>query len=171
MINSFDGVKQVFDGEETRLPLSLNVLEVIYLVDNIKLDDFDQGNPDNPESIQPLAHELLVLLAPLYLELTECFYGENSRDYNPDRVETILVTQKQVRLLKGKVATSILGIDGEYPVGYTLSRKLLQLLLDFDAGVDRNSVCSIPVGEVIEGQVSTRKLRETKRYLKGEGNA
>jgi hypothetical protein len=109
------------------LPLELTGLETVFLTDAIKNDDAAQGLPDR-DSYFPLAREALLLLGSAYVELV-----------HPDGIApgpvTLQVSEEVAWLLRGKVKTGDIGIDGQTNVGVPLLMKLYRLLLSFNAEV------------------------------------
>ena len=145
-----------------RLPLELDCYETMHLVDGISVGDNDTGNPDNPDSNEPLAHELLLLLSVPFLALIQ------EEGYVTDKKVTVLVTLKQVRLLKEKVRTGDKHPSGAL-VGITLTRKLLQLFQDFDSGRECQEVGTLKVGTIEEGHLTRRQIKATRRSLRDAG--
>ena len=109
------------------LPLELTGLEIVYLCDSIANSDAAQGLPERDEYL-PLAREALLLLGSAYLEVVA-----------PDGIYSgpveLHVSEEVAWLLRGKVKTGSIGLDGTTNIGIGLLRKLYALLLRFNADV------------------------------------
>src|SRR3990167_2200255 len=109
------------------LPLALTGREVVFLCDRIANKDYAEGLEDKERYI-PLARKALLLLGSAYVEVVK-----------PDKIEydarvTLHVDEEIAWLLRGKVTTGDLGIDGK-PIGPTLLVKIYAILLEFAAGL------------------------------------
>lgn len=135
-------------------PLELTGLEVVFLTDAISNRDVAEGLPDK-DAYYPLARQTLLLLGSTYCELV-------SADGILNGPVTLYVTQEMAWLLRGKVKTGDVGVDGVV-LGHGLLCKLYELLLAFNADVD------MPVSKD-EGEAMTDFKRWTLKIAE-ESNA
>jgi hypothetical protein len=108
-------------------PLTLSGLEVVYLTDSVRNKDTAEGLPDR-EAYVPVGREALLLLGSAYGELV------SSEGVNPGPV-TLQVSEEIAWLLRDKVRTGDLAIDGQTNVGISLLLKLFEVLNSFTADV------------------------------------
>lgn len=120
---------------DATLPLHLNVLEVIFLADNLKVDDTDEGHPDVPSHYRGdyIGRSLLRKIGSLYVEFAKL---TNDFDFEatgiPDNQISIFITEAEAWLVKSRVRTGDLGLDGMTNIGVGLSCKLFELVNKFD---------------------------------------
>ena len=139
------------------LPLALTGLEVVFLCDSI-------GNPDKAEGLDdrdayvPLAREALLLLGSAYIEVV----GDAAVAPGP---VTLHVSEEVAWLLRGKVKTGSIGIDGTTVIGPGLLRKLYGLLLDFN-----NAVAGLPAVTAKDRELAPAE-RQLLAALKEERDA
>jgi hypothetical protein len=107
--------------------LSLTGLEVVFLTDSISNRDLAEGLPER-DAYVPLARQALLLLGSAYRELVSTD-GINSGPV------TLQVTEEVAWLLRGKVRTGDVGIDGTTNVGVPLLLKLYEILNGFNSEV------------------------------------
>jgi hypothetical protein len=108
-------------------PLTLSGLEVVFLTDSIKNKDAAEGLPER-EAYVPIGREALLLLGSAYRELV------TSEGVSPGPV-TLQVTEEVAWLLRDKVRTGDLAIDGQTNVGIPLLLKLFEVLNSFTVDV------------------------------------
>jgi len=109
------------------MPLELSGLEVVFLTDSIRNADAAEGRAS--EGYVPLAREVLLLLGSAYCALvTDAFIEAGPA--------VLQVTEEQAWLLRGKVRTGDMAIDGKTIIGPRLLRKLYTLLGAFTSGLD-----------------------------------
>lgn len=109
------------------LPLELTGLETVFLCDSILNDDKALGLQDR-DAYVPLAREALLLLGSAYGELVQA-------DGVHAGPVTLMVNEETAWLLRSKVKTGSIGLDGATNIGVPLLRKLYALLLRFNADV------------------------------------
>lgn len=120
---------------DATLPLHLNVLEVIFLADNLKVDDTDEGALEVTSHYRGdfIGRALLRKIGSLYVEFADLtgdfdFEGEDLDQHQAP----IFVTEKEAWLIKSKIRTGDLGLDGMTNIGVRLSCKLFELVNKFD---------------------------------------
>ncbi len=134
------------------LELSLSGLEVVFLTDSI--DNRDQAvGLDEQYAYLPLARKALLLLGSAYREVV------TSEGIRPGPVE-LQVSEELVWLLRGKVKTGDLAIDGKTNVGISLLLKFYALLTCFNSGL-----ADLPVAAVAEPSLSDEEMRALKEEL------
>jgi hypothetical protein len=109
----------------TTLPLELTGLEVVFLLDSLR----NAGNFTEAQAEFDCLEDLVLKLASLYRELVT----PDGIAPGPLRVE---VNEAETWLLRAKVRTGDVGIDGTTNVGVPLSLKLYELMARFEADVD-----------------------------------
>lgn len=130
--------------EQPTLPLTLSGLEVVFLCDAILNDDVAKGLPDR-DSYYPLARSALLLLGSAYVELVD------ETGIAPGPV-TLQVTEEAAWLLRSKVRTGDLAIDGKTNIGVSLLLKLYGILLQFNA-----DVAGLPVVGGVDDEMTDHK--------------
>src|SRR5689334_11117173 len=113
--------------EQPTRALDLTGLEVVFLTDSITNRDIAEGLPDK-EAYLPLAREALLLLGSAYRELV-------STDGIAAGPVTLQVTEEIAWLLRSKVRTGDLAIDGKTNIGVPMLLKLYDLLNAFNSDV------------------------------------
>jgi len=111
------------------------VLEVIFLADNLKVDDTDEGHPNVPSHYRGdyIGRSLLRKIGSLYVE-----FAEQTDDFDfestgtPTNLIPIFITEAEAWLVKSRVRTGDLGLDGMTNIGVRLSCKLFDLVNKFD---------------------------------------
>jgi hypothetical protein len=106
-------------------PLTLSGLEVVYLTDSVRNKDTAEGLPER-EAYVPVGREALLLLGSAYRELVA------PEGVKPGPV-TLQVSEEIAWLMRDKVRTGDLAIDGQTNVGITLLLKLFEVLNSFTA--------------------------------------
>jgi len=139
-------------------PLTLSGLEVVFLSDSIANKDIAEGLPER-DAYLPLAREALLLLGSAYRELVSA----EGIDPGPLILE---VNEEVAWLLRGKVRTGDLAIDGKTNVGVPLLLKLYDLLNGFNA-----DLLGLPSVAEAEGQEISTEDREFLRSLKEHSDA
>lgn len=115
------------------LPLSLTGMEVVYLTDSVKGDDAAQGLPEK-ERYVPLARQALLLLGSAYNEVVSLDpSGMPLLETGP---VVLHFTEETCWLLREKVKTGSMGIDGKTNVGIPLLTKLYTNLLEFNSELE-----------------------------------
>jgi hypothetical protein len=136
--------------ERPKLPLTLSGLEVVFLTDGIRNSDIAEGLPDK-DAYWPLAREALLLLGSAYLEVV------TPEGIKPGPV-TIYISEEVAWLLRGKVRTGDVAIDGKTNVGTSLLLKLYAMLESFNSGLlDLETVA------IEEPPVDNTKLEEFRQ--------
>lgn len=110
---------------EPTVALTLSGLEVTFLSDALRNGDGVKAIEDEVSCLRPL----LVNLASAYRELVE-------PTGIADGPVTIAVTEAQCWLMRAKVRTGDLAIDGKTNVGVGLLRKLYGAILDLQSGLE-----------------------------------
>ena len=123
------------------LPIDLTGVEVVFLADQIQNDDKAKGLPDE-STYMPLAREALLLLGSAYVELVESNAGIKIGPV------TLFITEEIAWLLRSKVRTGDVAIDGRTPIGHILLLKLYMLLLQFNAGFITEKTVAEDVADV-----------------------
>ena len=145
--------------------LELTGLEVVFLTDSITNRDVAEGLPER-DSYLPLARQALLLLGSAYRELV------TTDGIAPGPVH-LQVTEEIGWLLRSKVRTGDVAIDGRTNVGIPLLLKLYGLLSAFNADVTGLP----PVLPVSEPQMTERDrqfltlLRTQKEDADARGDA
>lgn len=111
--------------ETPTLALSLTGLEVVHLVDSLHNG---ATTPDKEAELAEL-RPLIVNLAKLYRELVSV------EGIKPGPL-VVKVTQAQCWLMRSRVRTGDIGIDGTTNIGIPLGLKLYDLMLRFDDGLE-----------------------------------
>lgn len=106
---------------EPTIGLTLSGLEVVYLSDNLRNADNIDAEQKEFACLKPL----LLNLGSAYVELV----SDAGISVGPVTIE---VTKAQAWLMRSKVKTGDLAIDGQTNVGVGLSRKLFAVLLEFE---------------------------------------
>jgi hypothetical protein len=108
--------------------LTLTGLEVVFLTDSISNKDIAEGLPDR-DAYVALGREAILLLGSAYRELV-----------SPEGVQegpvTLQVNEEVAWLLRSKVRTGDLAIDGKTNIGIPLLLKLFEVLNSFTAALD-----------------------------------
>jgi len=110
------------------LPLTLNALEVCFLTDSINNRDLEEGREDARQ--QPLARQTLLLLGGAYLELVQ-----EEKEPDENLTVTLQISEEIAWLLRSKVKSGDVGFGGQM-IGVGLLRKLYDLILQFNSGVE-----------------------------------
>jgi hypothetical protein len=111
--------------ESPTRPLTLSGLEVVFLTDCVKNRDVAEGLPER-DAYMPVGREALLLLGSAYRELV------TPSGISPGPV-TLEVTEEIAWLLRDKVRTGDVAIDGQTNVGIPLLSKLFEVLNSFAA--------------------------------------
>ena len=117
--------------EKPKLPISLYGVEVVYLTDSITNKDVAEGLPDK-DAYVPLARETLLLLSSAYCELVKDGPADQGGGILIGPV-TLHLTEEMTWLLRGKVKTGDVAIDGKTNIGVGLLLKLYGLLQQFNS--------------------------------------
>jgi len=139
-------------------PLTLSGVEVVFLADSITNKDVAEGLPERDVYL-PLAREALLLLGSAYRELV------TQQGIDPGPL-VLQVNEEIAWLLRGKVRTGDLAIDGKTNVGVPLLLKLYELLNAFSVDLPELP----PVAET-EGQEISENDREFLHLLKEHSDA
>ena len=134
--------------ETATLALTLTGLETVFLADSVANKDIAEGLPDR-DAYVPLARQALLLLGGAYRELV------TAEGIAPGPV-TLQVSEEIAWLLRSKVRTGDLAIDGKTNVGIALLLKLYDLLNAFNADVS-----GLPSVSTTEGESMT----DAKRWI------
>ena len=110
---------------EPTLPIELTGLEVVFLTDSIANKDLAEGLPER-DSYVPLARQALLLLGSAYKELV------SSAGISPGPIR-LEISQEIAWLLRSKVRTGDLAIDGKTNIGIPLLLKLYDILSTFNS--------------------------------------
>ena len=114
------------NGKNIALPIDLTGVEVVFLSDALRCDGETVDELTTEEPL-PLYRELLLRLGSAYCELVEM-----------ERIAigpvTIHITEEMAWLLRSKVRTGDVAIDGHTQIGNILLLKLYNLLLQFNGG-------------------------------------
>lgn len=106
------------------LPISLSGLETVFLLDSVR----NGASIKDIEDELGCLHELVLNLGSLYRELVK-----------PEGIQpgplSVHISKEQAWLLRAKVRTGDLGIDGQTNVGVGLSLKLYELMARFESRV------------------------------------
>lgn len=108
------------------LPIELSAYEIVYLCDSINNKDVAEGLEEEKAYV-PLARQALLILGSAYREVV-----------SPEGIKgsvQIQITEDIAWLLRGKVRTGDIAIDGQTNIGVSLLLKLYGLLLEFNSGV------------------------------------
>jgi hypothetical protein len=116
------------DVERPTRTLALTGLEVVFLTDGVMNRDIAEGLPDR-DAYVPLARQTLLLLGSAYRELV------STDGIKPGPV-CIEVTEEIAWLLRGKVRTGDVAIDGTTNVGVPLLLKFYDILNAFNSEID-----------------------------------
>ena len=138
--------------------LTLSGLEVVYLTDSVRNKDTAEGLPDRDVFV-PIGREALLLLGSAYRELV------SPEGVSPGPV-TLQVTEEIAWLLRDKVRTGDLAIDGQTNVGIPLLLKLFEVLNSFTADVP-----GLPPVGVFEDREFSATDRQFLTLLKEGSNA
>ena len=138
--------------------LTLSGLEVVYLSDALRNGDGVKAIEDEVACLRPL----LLNLASAYRELVT----PDSKDVAGNVVKggfdegpvSIQVTEAQAWLMRAKVRTGDLAIDGKTVLGVALLTKLYALLLEMESGVD------VEVSAYEEAPITETRIRLKERY-------
>lgn len=123
------------EPDDATLPLHLTVLEVIFLADNLRVDDTDEGNPQAPSHMRGtfIGRSLLRKIGSLYIEFANQTGNFDFSKYaGEDLSAPITVTEAEAWLMKGRIRTGDLAMDGQTNIGVELSCKLFELVNRFD---------------------------------------
>src|SRR3990167_10965657 len=127
--------------ETPTLPITLTGLETVFLADSVANKDLAEGLPDQ-DAYVPLARQALLLLGGAYRELV------TAEGIAPGPV-TLQVTEEVAWLLRSKVRTGDLAIDGKTNIGVPLLLKLYDLLNAFNADLSGLPPVGPPEGEAM----------------------
>ena len=136
------------------LPIDLTGVEVIFLTDSLRMNEsttFEMELRDDEEAL-PYYRDLLLRLGSAYCELVD-----ESRGPQVGPV-TVFITEEMAWILRSKVRTGDVAIDGKTQIGHILLLKLYNLLLQFNT----NFADYKPIDEP-EIDDSITRLREWKR--------
>ena len=112
------------NGKNTALPIDLTGVEVIFLSDSLRNDGASIDEVDT-EEVTPLYRDLLLRLGSAYCELVQV----DAVNVGP---VTVHITEEMTWLLRSKVRTGDVAIDGRTQIGHVLLLKLYNLLLQFN---------------------------------------
>lgn len=107
-----------------KLPLELTGMEVVHLTDSIRNTDYADV-PQGKEEFVKVSRELLTTLASCYNELV---HRDLTTDDGP---VTVMVSEEEAWLLRTKVKTTDIGLDGKTFIGAGLLIKLYAMLMEF----------------------------------------
>jgi hypothetical protein len=138
--------------------LTLSGLEIVYLTDSIRNKDVAEGLPER-EAYLPVGRDALLLLGSAYRELV------SAEGIQPGPV-TLQVSEEIAWLLRDKVRTGDLAIDGQTNIGIPLLLKLFEVLNSFTV-----DVVGLPPVSVQEGREFSAADRQKLTLLKEGSNA
>lgn len=132
--------------------LTLNCPETMILSDRLQNSDHGFGSRDELSS--PL--HLLIKMASLYVDLVEPSASPNSRE------GSIAVTEPEAWLMRSKIQSSDkFGSDNFF--GIKLLRKIYQVLIEFDAGVDELLIAPNTGGDLVERRSRFEQWKQQER--------
>ena len=122
------------NGKKTiALPLTLTGVEVVHLVDSLNEWTVALENGEGLTAHQrwmPLVRSALLQLASAYVELV----GTGINGLGDGKLIDVYITEDMAWLLRSKVRTGDIAIDGKTQIGHVLLIKLYLLLLQFNSG-------------------------------------
>jgi hypothetical protein len=138
--------------------LTLTGLEVVYLTDSVTNRDIAEGLPDR-DAYVPLARQVLLLMGSAYRELV------SSEGIKSGPI-TLQVTEEIAWLLRSKVRTGDVAIDGTTNVGIPLLLKLYEILNAFNS-----EIAGLPPVTAHEGPGVSELDRQFLQLLKERADA
>lgn len=145
--------------ESKKLPLELTGMEVVHLTDSIRNTDYADA-PQGKEEFVRDSRSLLLLLGSLYSELVHANVTAE------DGPRTILVSEEEAWLLRTKVKTTDVGLDGKTFIGAGLLLKLYALILEFANDVMPEWDVIVPMGDKLWNEfMGTKRGNEYKDKL------